>query len=247
MTKALPKWDAEREATLTSIVGGETPVTAKTVAAAAESLETSERSVASKLRNMKYEVESSAKSAGKAYSPEEEATITDFLNKYPNEFTYAEIAAKVLDGTRTPKQIQGKILSMELYDLVKQTEKVVRPKTYTEDEEVKLEALVLEGLFIEDIAEQMNREIPSIRGKILSMSRSNPAISIPKQKHTVSKKEDAFTALGDVGAMTVEEIAEAIDKTARGVRTLLTHRGIDCKNHNGVARHAKIQEAKEAQ
>lgn len=244
MTKqALPKWDADREATLTSIVGDVTPVTAETVEAAAETLKTTTRSVAAKLRKMDYDVESTAKSTGKSYTEAEEAELTNFLNAKPNQFTYAEIATQVLGGSRSAKQIQGKILSMELFGLVKPTEKVERPKSYTDDEEVTLLALVREGGFIEDIAEAMGRPVNSIRGKILSLSRVHSDIKIPKQKEYKAKKADAFSELGDVSEMTVEEIATAIEKTERGVKTLLTHRGVDCADYKGAKKHAKIQEA----
>ncbi len=248
MTKAtLPKWDADREATLTSIVGDVTPVTPETVAQAAESLETTTRSVAAKLRKMDYDVESTAKATGKSYTAEQEEEIENFLNANPNAFTYAEIATQVLGGSKSAKQIQGKILSMELYGLVKATEKVDRPKTYTDDEEVTLLGLVRAGGFIEDIAEAMDRPVNSIRGKILSLSRVHDDITIPKQREYASKKEDAFTALGDVSDTSVADIAEAIDKTERGVKTLLTHRGVSCKDYDGAKRHAKIQEAKSAE
>lgn len=250
MTKtALPKWTVERTDTLTSLVGDTTPVTAEVVALATETLGegTTTRSVAAKLRKMGYEVESTAKAQGKSYTAEEEAEITNFLNANPNAFTYAEIATQVLGGSRSAKQIQGKVLSMELYALVKATEKVDRPKTYTDEEEVKLLALVRAGGFIEDIADDMGRAVNSIRGKILSLSRVHDDITIPKQREYAAKKEDAFTALGDVSEMTVEEIATAIDKTPRGVKTLLTHRGFDCKDYNGAKRHAKIQESKSAE
>ena len=39
--------------------------------------------------------------------------------------------------------------------------------------------------------------------------------------------------------MTVAEIAEAIEKTERGVKTMLTRRGIDCADYKGAERKAK--------
>ena len=251
MTKAtLPKWTDERTSALEGIIGDQTPVTADAVQAATEALGegTTTRSVAAKLRKMGYDVESTAKATGKTYTEAEEADLTAFLNANPNAFTYAEIASQVLGGSRSAKQIQGKILSMELYGLVKATEKVDRPKTYTDEEEVTLLGLLRQtpALFIEDIADTMDRPVNSVRGKILSLSRVNEDITIPKQREYASKKEDAFTALGDVSGLTVEEIAKAIEKTPRGVKTLLTHRGFDCADYNGAKRHAKIQEAKDA-
>ena len=54
---ALPKWTDERTSALESFVGDESPVSQATVANAAEELETSVRSVSSKLRKMGYDVE----------------------------------------------------------------------------------------------------------------------------------------------------------------------------------------------
>jgi hypothetical protein len=45
--------------------------------------------------------------------------------------------------------------------------------------------------------------------------------------------------------MTVAEIAKAVDKTERGLRTLLTRRGIDCVDYKGKAKKEKA-EAKSA-
>lgn len=245
---ALPKWTDDRTATLISIIGDATPVSPELVEQAAESLGegTTTRSVAAKLRKMSYEVVSTAKPKGKSYTDEEEASIKEFLEANPLQFNYAEVAAQVLGGSRSAKQIQGKVLSMDLTGLVKATEQAERPKTFTDDEEAILLGLLKQepALFIEDIAAAMNREILPIRGKILSMTRQIDGITIPKQRSYKTKDKDAFTELGDVSEMTVEDIAKAIDKTDRGVKTLLTHRGINCADHKGADRKAKLDEAK---
>ena len=248
MSKALPKWDTERVTSLLSIVGDVKPVTPELVVQAAESLKTTERSVASKLRNMDIEVVSTAKDQGKKYTEDEEAEITAFLNAHPVEFTYAEIATQVLSGSRSAKQIQGKILSMDATALVKPTEKVEHEKKFSEAEEVKLLALLaaVPAMFIEDIATEMDREVPQIRGKILSLTRVYTDIEIPKQKVYKAKVADAFEELGDVSKMTVKEIAEAIDKTERGVKVLLTHRGISCDGHDGAKKKAANDAKKDA-
>lgn len=248
MSKALPKWDTERVTSLLSIVGDVKPVTPELVVQAAESLKTTERSVASKLRNMDIEVVSTAKDQGKKYTEDEEAEITAFLNAHPVEFTYAEIATQVLSGSRSAKQIQGKILSMDATALVKPTEKVEHEKKFSDAEEVKLLALLaaVPAMFIEDIATEMDREVPQIRGKILSLTRVHPDIEIPKQKVYKAKVADAFEELGNVSKMTVKEIAEAIDKTERGVKVLLTHRGISCDGHDGAKKKAANDAKKDA-
>lgn len=234
-----PKWDDERVATLKKVVGSATPVTAVLVEKAAAELDTTTRSVASKLRNMDIEVESMAKDTSKKYSDAEEKALLKFLADNDGKFTYAEIAEKVLKGSRTAKQIQGKILSLEKTDAVKPAPKVERELKYTEAEEGKLAKLLAKGGFIEDIAKAMSREVNSIRGKILSMSRSNPDITIPKQRNVKAKAADPIEALGDISGMSVEEIATAIEKTPRGVKTMLTHRGLNCSDYNGEKKKAK--------
>lgn len=242
--KSLPKWDADREATLVDAVGSESPVTVATVEAAAETLDTTAKSVAAKLRKMGHTVESMAKTVTKGYTDAQEAEIKSFLEANPNTYTYAEIAAAVLNGEKTTKQIQGKILSMELTGLVKPTPKVEREKKFSDAEEAKLMKLLKGGdKFIEDIADAMGKEVNSIRGKILSMSRTEEGagIKIPKQRNYKSKDTvDPIEALGDISEMTVEDISEAIGKTPRGVKTMLTHRGLDCVNHKGARRAEKI-------
>jgi hypothetical protein len=247
MSKGLPKWDEEREEALVKAVGSESPVSADTVRTVAEQLETSDKSVAAKLRKMNYEVESLAKSQTKSYTEAEETELRTFLEAHPSEFTYAEIAAQVLGGSRSAKQIQGKILSMELTSLVKPTPKVEREKKYSDAEEAKLMDLLAKGdMFIEDIADAMGREVNSIRGKILSITRTEAGagITIPKQRNYKSRDVvDPIEALGDVSEMTVAEIAETTGKSPRGIKTMLTHRGIACKDYNGAKRAEKIAAA----
>jgi len=246
MSNNVPKWNEEREATLTAIVGSNTPVNVTVVSDAAEKLETTTRSIAAKLRKMGFEVDSVSKTATKSYSDDEEAELRTFLEKHADQYTYAEIATAVFGGTRSTKQIQGKILSMELTDAVKPTPKPEVVKTYTDAEETKLLALLATGdMFIEDIATEMNREVNSVRGKILSLSRTNDGITIPKQKNYKTKDaKDPIEALGDISNLTVDEIAEKVEKTVRGVKTMLTHRGLKCKNYDGERRAEKIAVAK---
>ena len=41
--------------------------------------------------------------------------------------------------------------------------------------------------------------------------------------------------------MTVSEIAKAVDKTERGLKTLLTRRGITVKDYDGAAKKLKAE------
>ena len=243
---SVPKWNEEREATLTSIVGSESPVSVATVEKAADALETTTRSVASKLRKMEFEVDSMSKNTSKKYTEAQEEELSSFLEKHSGQYTYAEVAASVLGGEFSTKQIQGKILSMELTDHVKPTPKPENVKTYSDEEEAKLLGLLAkDGIFIEDVAAEMGREVNSVRGKILSLSRVHEGIVIPKQKNYKTKEVvDPIEALGDISEVTVEEIAEKIEKSVRGVKTMLTHRGLKCANYDGAKRAEKIAAAK---
>ena len=246
--KTLPKWDAERTANLVDMVGTEyeEEVSVSQVEDFATALETTTRSVAAKLRKMGYTVESTAKAHKKVFSDEQEAQIIEFVTDNNGMYTYAEIAQILFDTTDMARQVQGKILSLDLTENVKKTEVKVEPKKYTDEEEAKLAELISSGAFIEDIAEAMGREIKSIRGKALSMLKTHN-IEMPKQRSTITKDNaDALSALDNNEELTVEEIADSIGKTVRGVKTMLTHRGLNCSNYKGAKRAEKIAEKKAA-
>jgi|GEM_PF-576664 len=244
----LPKWTPEREEQLKQIVGREKPVSASTVRTAAEKMETNVNSIAAKLRRMKYEVESLAKSTGKKFTKEQEAELNSFLGNNSNNFTYAEIAEQLFDGAFSHKQIQGKILSMDLTGLVKESPKVEVIKKYTDEEEEQILSLVREGNFLEDIAESMNRPLNSIRGKILSLSTKYEDITIPKQRVYKTKvaATDPLSSLEGLENMTVNEIAEILDKSARGIKIMLTHRKLSCKDYDGFKKAEKLEAKKAA-
>ena len=65
---ALPKWTDERTNQLTDFVGDEAPISQATVAEAADQLETSTRSISSKLRKMGYEVELASTATSPTFS-----------------------------------------------------------------------------------------------------------------------------------------------------------------------------------
>ena len=237
------KWTDERTEQLTSFVGVESPVSADTVAKAAEALGTTTRSVAAKLRKLGFEVASLAKAHTSAFTADEAEALADFVNSNANKYTYAEIAANFNGGKFNAKQVQGKILSMELTGLVKPTEKVEVARTYTEQEEAAFVQLVEAGKFVEEIADKLGKTVNSIRGKALSLLRSGQIDKIPAQKASHAKeREDAFEVLGDLSVMTVAEIAEATGKTERGIKTTLTRRGVSCADYDGAAKKAKAAE-----
>jgi len=237
---ALPKWTDERTNALTTFIGDESPVSQATVAGAAESLETSTRSISSKLRKMGFEVELASSASSRAFSDEQEAILAAFVTDNSGEYTYADIAGHFEDGAFSPKSIQGKILSMELTDHVKPAPKVEAVRTYTPEEEATFISMVNNGSFVEAIADSLGRSVNSVRGKALSLLRSGEIGAIPRQEHTLgSSKEDPFSSLDDVSSMSVEAIAEAIGKTARGVKTMLTRRGLCAADYDGASKKEK--------
>ena len=237
---ALPKWTDERTAELTSFVGDESPVSQSTVAEAAVQLETSTRSVSSKLRKMGFDVELASATSTRAFSDAQEATLASFVSDNSGQYTYADIASHFEGGAFSHKSIQGKILSMELTDHVKPAPKPESVKTYTDAEEATFVEMVNGGSFVEEIAEALGKTVNSVRGKALSLLRAEAIVAIPKQKETKgASKADPLADLGDVAAMTVEQIADAIGKTARGVKTMLTRRGLVAADYDGASKKEK--------
>ena len=238
---ALPKWTDERTQSLTDFVGSESPISQATVAAAAEHLETSTRSVSSKLRKMGFDVELASSVSHRTFSDDQEATLLQFVTDNSGQYTYADIASSFEGGQFSAKSIQGKILSMELTSHVKPAEKPESVRTYSPEEEATFTSMVNDGAFVEEIADALGKTVNSIRGKALSLLRSGDIGAIPRQKVTKgSSKADPLSELnGDIGDMTVEAIADEIGKTVRGVKTMLTRRGLTCADYDGAARKEK--------
>ena len=71
------------------------------------------------------------------------------------------------------------------------------------------------------------------------MLRSGDINAIPRQKVTKgSSKADPLSEV-DVANMNVADIADEIGKTVRGVKTMLTRRGLTCADYDGAARKEK--------
>lgn len=240
MSKTLPKWTDERTAGLQGFVGSESPVSQATVAQAAEQFETSPRSISSKLRKMGIEVELASAHAVKAFTDEQAEELAAYVEDNSGKYTYGEIAAVFEDGAFSAKQIQGKILSLELTDRVRPTPKPESVKTYSDAEEVTFVAMVKKGAFVEEIAEALKRPINSIRGKALSLLRTKQIDKIPKQRDVKSAhQEDPLVSLGDISELSVEDIAEKLGKTVRGIKTMLTRRGLVAANYDGASKKEK--------
>jgi hypothetical protein len=245
MTEKTKKWSDAAVDKLMSIIGGQRPVSADTVERAAQELgdEFTARSVASKLRQLDVEVASMAKEKTSAFTEDEGAELAEFVIANSGNFTYKQIAENFAGGKFSAKQIQGKLLALELTGSVKPAEKVEVARTYTDAEEAKFVAMAESGSFIEDIASALNKTVASVRGKALSLTRKGQIAKIPAQRTSHAKEQvDPVSALGDkIHSMTVAEIAKAVDKTERGLRTLLTRRGIKVADYDGAAKKAKAE------
>jgi len=236
---ALPKWTDERTSALTDFIGDETPISQATVQEAATTLETSNKSVAAKLRKMGYEVESSSSVVSRKFSEKQESTLATFVTTNSGNYTYSQIADAFENGEFSSKQIQGKLLSMQLTEHVKPTPKQESVRTFSEQEEATFVSMANEGAYLEDIAEALGRSVNQVRGKALSLLRSESISAIPQQKESKgTTRVDPLEGV-DVASMTVEQIADEIGKTARGVKTMLTRRGLTASNYDGAAKAAK--------
>lgn len=245
MSEKAKKWSDSAVATLVNLVGSQSPVSAKLVEQAAETLGEgfTVRSVASKLRQLDYDVASMAKEKTSAFTDDESEALAEFVLANAGELTYKEIAESFMEGKFGAKQIQGKLLAMELTSSVKPAEKVEVATKYSEAEEVEFITMAQQGKFIEEIATALSKTIASVRGKALSLTRKQLITKIPAQRESHAKDQvDPIVALGDkISVMTVAEIAQAVDKTERGLKTLLTRRGLNAADYKGADKKAKSE------
>lgn len=240
-------WTEDRTNELTSLVDGVEEVSQALVKEIAEQLEVTPRSVGAKLRKMGYAVELASAAARSKWTESQESALRALVEDNAGKLTYGEIAAAFEGGEFSAKQVQGKILSMEMTGLVKETPKQEAQRTYTEDQENKFIAMAGEGASIEAIAEALGKTINSVRGKALSLSRQVEGFVIPTQASSHAKaKVDPIEALGaKLSGMTVAEIAESTGKTERGIKTTLTRRELTCADYDGAKKAAKRAEKSE--
>lgn len=233
-------WNETNTAELKQAVANqESPVNLELVAEVAEALGTTARSVSAKLRNLGVEVAKVAAKESK-WTSEQEAALAALVQANPNEMTYAEIAAAFEGGVFNSKQVQGKLLSLELYGLVRKAEKKAAPRTYTEAEEASFVEMAKAGASVEALAQHFGKEIASVRGKALSLTRSGQLDAMPKQEKSSAKEaSDVLEGLA-IADMTVEQIAEVTGKTVRGIKSTLSRRGIDAANYKGAAKREKL-------
>ena len=228
-------WSDETEAALREHVGSVEDagtVSQETVVEISDALNRTTRSVAAKLRNMGYTVESVSAARTPVFSSEATEALRDFVVSNSGNLTYAQIAAEFEGGAYNARQVQGKILSLELTEHVAPTPPKESTRTYTDEQEEVIVRMVGEGASLEAITEAVGREMNSVRGKCLSLYKQNRVSVMPKQENTKgSETTDYFDGVDNVGEMTVAEIAEALGKTPRGVKIALTRRGLSASDY----------------
>jgi predicted transcriptional regulator len=240
------KWTDESVAALKEAVGSENPVSAATVEKVAASMETSVRSIASKLRSLKIAVDSLAKVKTSAFSPEDTEALREFVEANVGKFTYSEISENFQDGKHSPKAIQGKLLSLELTKAAKPATKLEAVKTYTPEQEDSFVAMAKAGAFVEEIAAKLGKTLDQVRGKALSLLRAGTLVAIPRLKEShAATKADVLEGL-DVSAFTVAQLVEKTGKTERGIKTMLTKRELVAVDYPSKGKKAKAEAAKVA-
>lgn len=241
-------WNEKNVSVLTARVEGVNVVSQDLLKEIADEIGHTARGVGSKLRqlvkvgDLVLEVQKASDAHKSAWDEDEEAALVDFLNTHEGQMTYNEVAATFLSGKFSAKQIQGKVLSLEMTDAVKKAEKVTAKRTYTEAEEATFVEMANANASLEDIAVAMDRPLASVRGKGLSLHREGRIAAIPTQaesKATV-RADWLEPVLGELAELTVEEIAVKVGKSERGVKNALTRRGLACSNHNGEKQRAKL-------
>lgn len=241
-------WNEENVAILKARVEGVSLVSQELLIDIAEELGHSARGIGSKLRQLvkvgevTLEIQKASDANKSAWSEAEEAELVSFLQGNAGVYTYSEIAATFLAGKFSAKQIQGKVLSLEMTELVKKAEKVAAKRSYTEAEEATFVEMANAKASLEDIAEAMGRPLASVRGKALSLNREGRIAEIPAQAESKAAERADWLepVLAEIAELTVAEIAERVGKSERGVKNALTRRGLACADHNGEKQRAKL-------
>jgi MarR-like DNA-binding transcriptional regulator SgrR of sgrS sRNA len=210
-------------------------ITEDIIVSVCEEFDFPRRSVTAKLRKLGFDVPTKPKAAP-AFDETETSQLVSFLETNSGEHTAEEIAAHFANAWGrevNARQVNGKALSLEMTGNIKPADKKVAPRTYTEAEEATIAEMVENGSFLEDIADSLGKTVNSVRGKLLSMQIKAP------QRDKKATKTDAYEGIAELAtSMTVAQLAEHFAKSERGVKTVLTRRGIVASDYTPKALEA---------
>ena len=204
------------------IEAGRSPITEQVVQDFCDDFEFPRRSVSAKFRKLGFEVPK--KTTESVFSDDETAELKSFLEQNSGTYTAKEVADLFANGKFTDSQIRGKALAVKMTDHIKKAEKAPAVRTYTPEEEDKIQSMVNDGAYIEDIAEAVGKSVNSVRGKLLSMKLTAPQ----KNKKAAAVSYDGIEDMLD---KSVAELAEHFGKTERGVKTVLSRRALACSDY----------------
>lgn len=246
MSNSKITWNEENTSALEALVVGMDVVSQASVAEIAETLGGSARSVGAKLRKLGHEVEKASAKAS-IWTAEMEEQLRDFLAAHDATHTYAEITQVLFSGAGiTDKQVQGKILSMELTDAVKPTPKREAKRTYTPEQEEVYVSMAKANESLEAIAEALGVSVVSARGKGLSLVREGRLDAQPVQAvSNATRRKDPLDGV-DIAGSTLEALCEATNMSERGVKSMLTRRGISCQDYDGAKKRASLDAKKDS-
>lgn len=238
-------WTTENTAELmASIVAGEV-VTQEQAATLADQLGTTARSIGAKLRKLGVQVATAAKAVSN-WTPDLEAQLVDILTSNEGVFTYTELVDQ-MGGVFSAKQLQGKILHLELTANVKKADKKEVARKYSDEEETIFVDMTTSGASIEEIALALGRTVPQCRGKALSLVREGRIAAQPHQAVVAAPATAVNIFEGvDVAGLTVAELATKLDKAERSIKSALTRKGLSAKDYDGAAKAKKNAEKKAA-
>lgn len=239
-------WNDENTAKLQELAGStDVAVSQANLAEIAEVMGTTARSIGAKLRKLEYTVTKASETKSNTWPEATEAALVELVTSRAGELTYAEISQVFEGGKFTPKQIQGKILNLQLFSNVRKAEPKESVKTYSDAEEELFIGLVQQGATMEKLAAEFGRTIASVRGKALSLLKTEQIEGMPKQETSSAKETaDAFKDL-NIEEMTVDAIATATGKSERGIKSMLSRRGLTAVDYDGAAKRAKLDSKSE--
>ena len=185
------------------------------------------------------------------YSEEQVVVIENFASKYSEEIPYAEFLefhkefVEEYDETYTTRSLGAKIRHMNFK--VQPKGKVNAPKSYTPEEEAKIQELCNDPdnlPYLEHVAEVLGRETKSISGKLVSMGIYGIKKMNPKEpaKKLFTEADEAVInemCADEENMPFIEDLADKLGYGVSGKLAGMRIKGVKTRNSTAV-RKAKI-------